>query len=103
MSDVFMKPKITATSILQFRIPTPYRAWCHQCQQGFMSLKEIQEHLQTEKQEGLQLKPKKKLQQLRIPEKALDYGPPCSKCGTIIEPAGSCYTCPGCGQTSRCS
>jgi hypothetical protein len=28
----------------QFKIPEPYRAWCHPCNQGFMSIEELQAH-----------------------------------------------------------
>jgi hypothetical protein len=29
----------------QFKIPPPYRAWCHQCNRGFKSIEELQDHL----------------------------------------------------------
>jgi hypothetical protein len=29
----------------QFKIPEPFKAWCHACQKGFMSIKELQDHL----------------------------------------------------------
>ena len=29
-------------------------------------------------------------------------GPPCTKCGAITEPKGSCFTCPNCGEQSGC-
>jgi hypothetical protein len=30
-----------------FVIPAPYRAWCHPCKQGFMSIAELSEHNRT--------------------------------------------------------
>jgi hypothetical protein len=35
------KPKLTLPT---FKIPEPYRAWCHSCKQGFMNLDELTEH-----------------------------------------------------------
>ena len=29
--------------------------------------------------------------------------PVCSHCGTIMQRAGACYSCPECGETSGCS
>ena len=37
-----LKPRLTLTK--QFDIPEPYRAWCHLCDKGFMSIDEIQDH-----------------------------------------------------------
>jgi ribonucleoside-diphosphate reductase alpha chain len=34
---------------------------------------------------------------MQMPKKA------CGNCGSLMEPKGSCYTCPGCGQTTGCS
>lgn len=113
-----MKQKITLTQTQQFKIPTPYRAWCHPCNQGFMSIAELQTH-DHEKHltgvPGLRSQPQKKVQATKTApreeaisstiqaDKTLDYGPPCTKCGSIMERAGTCYTCPGCGETSGCS
>lgn len=37
-----IKPRLTLTN--QFVIPAPYRAWCHLCERGFLSLTESQKH-----------------------------------------------------------
>lgn len=37
-----IKPRLTLTN--QFVIPAPYRAWCHLCERGFLSLTESQTH-----------------------------------------------------------
>lgn len=37
-----MKPKLTLRP--QFVIPPPFKVWCHQCDQGFMSIDEAQKH-----------------------------------------------------------
>jgi hypothetical protein len=36
------KPRLTFKK--QFVIPEPYRAWCHVCERGFMSLEELTQH-----------------------------------------------------------
>jgi tRNA(Ile2) C34 agmatinyltransferase TiaS len=30
-------------------------------------------------------------------------GPPCMKCGAIMQQTGHCFTCRECGETSGCS
>ena len=35
----------------QFKIPEPYRAWCHLCNQGFAGIDEIQKHDRDKKAE----------------------------------------------------
>jgi ribonucleoside-diphosphate reductase alpha chain len=37
-----------------------------------------------------------------VSRKSLD-APPCGRCGAITQRNGSCYLCPGCGQTTGCS
>jgi len=37
-----LKPKLTLHK--QFVIPAPFRAWCHPCDRGFMSLSELTVH-----------------------------------------------------------
>jgi hypothetical protein len=39
-----MKPKLKVPLTPQFLIPAPYRAWCHACNMGFMTLEESQKH-----------------------------------------------------------
>ncbi len=40
--------------------------------------------------------------EVKVIEKKNYDGPPCSKCGTLTQKSGSCYTCPECGETTGC-
>jgi hypothetical protein len=40
----FMKPLLKVPLTPQFKIPAPFRAWCHRCDRGFMSLEELTDH-----------------------------------------------------------
>jgi hypothetical protein len=40
-----IKPLLTQGFLTkQFRIPVPYRVWCHPCERGFMSIEESEKH-----------------------------------------------------------
>lgn len=39
-----MKPRLTLKLEPQFQIPTPFVAWCHYCNVGFMSIDECSKH-----------------------------------------------------------
>lgn len=39
-----IKPLLTRATLTQFVIPSPYRAWCHLCERGFMSLDDLVTH-----------------------------------------------------------
>jgi hypothetical protein len=39
--------KEKAVQQVQFIIPPPYRAWCHHCDKGFMSIEELMKHTLT--------------------------------------------------------
>jgi hypothetical protein len=48
MSTNPIQPSVTETKVeTQFTIPPPYRAWCHHCNKGFISIEELQEHTLT--------------------------------------------------------
>ena len=29
----------------QFKIPEPFRAWCHECNIGFMTIEDLEQHV----------------------------------------------------------
>lgn len=107
----FMKQKITLTTlttIQQFQIPSPYRAWCHSCNQGFRTLVDLTRH--NRQKQNMHQRESVPTPQIAVTTPALSIGmthdddtPMCSNCGMAMVRAGSCYSCKDCGETSGCA
>lgn len=45
-----IKPKLVFGADRDSYIPPPYRAWCHKCKKGFMTLDECMDHVRANHQ-----------------------------------------------------